>query len=47
MMADAGVTESFVQDNHSCSSRNILRGLHYQVQASAGKIGAGRGGGDC
>lgn len=38
MMADAGITESFVQDNHSCSSRNILRGLHYQVKHPQGKL---------
>ncbi len=25
-----GIRESFVQDNHSCSSQNTLRGLHYQ-----------------
>jgi len=28
--AAAGVT-AFVQDNHSCSSRGVLRGLHYQL----------------
>ena len=22
----------FVQDNHSCSVRNVIRGLHYQVR---------------
>jgi dTDP-4-dehydrorhamnose 3,5-epimerase len=38
MMADAGITESFVQDNHSCSSRNVLRGLHYQVKHPQGKL---------
>lgn len=26
----AGITESFVQDNHSRSTRGVLRGLHYQ-----------------
>ncbi len=30
--AAAGLDVKFVQDNHSCSARNILRGLHYQVQ---------------
>jgi len=25
-MAEIGITEKFVQDNHSCSSRNVLRG---------------------
>jgi dTDP-4-dehydrorhamnose 3,5-epimerase len=37
-MADVGITESFVQDNHSCSSRNVLRGLHYQVKHPQGKL---------
>jgi dTDP-4-dehydrorhamnose 3,5-epimerase len=37
-LADAGVTEDFVQDNHSCSSRNVLRGLHYQVKHPQGKL---------
>jgi dTDP-4-dehydrorhamnose 3,5-epimerase len=29
---------SFVQDNHSRSSRNVLRGLHYQIQQPQGKL---------
>ena len=37
-MADVGITERFVQDNHSCSSRNVLRGLHYQVRHPQGKL---------
>jgi dTDP-4-dehydrorhamnose 3,5-epimerase len=28
----------FVQDNHSRSSRNVLRGLHYQIEQSQGKL---------
>lgn len=28
----------FVQDNHSCSAKGVLRGLHYQVQQSQGKL---------
>ncbi|WP_176081609.1 dTDP-4-dehydrorhamnose 3,5-epimerase [Paraburkholderia tropica] len=28
----------FVQDNHSVSSRNVLRGLHYQVVRPQGKL---------
>jgi dTDP-4-dehydrorhamnose 3,5-epimerase len=28
----------FVQDNHSMSSRNVLRGLHYQVRQPQGKL---------
>ncbi len=27
-MAEAGIQERFVQDNHSCSRRNVLRGLY-------------------
>jgi dTDP-4-dehydrorhamnose 3,5-epimerase len=38
VMAEVGITESFVQDNHSCSSRNVLRGLHYQVKQPQGKL---------
>jgi dTDP-4-dehydrorhamnose 3,5-epimerase len=33
-----GVAEPFVQDNHSRSSRGILRGLHYQIQNTQGKM---------
>ena len=29
---------NFVQDNHSRSSRNVLRGLHYQVKQPQGKL---------
>ena len=28
----------FVQDNHSRSARNVLRGLHYQVRQPQGKL---------
>ena len=28
----------FVQDNHSCSAKNVLRGLHYQIQQPQGKL---------
>jgi dTDP-4-dehydrorhamnose 3,5-epimerase len=28
----------FVQDNHSSSSRNVLRGLHYQIKMPQGKL---------
>jgi dTDP-4-dehydrorhamnose 3,5-epimerase len=28
----------FVQDNHSRSARNVLRGLHYQVEQAQGKL---------
>lgn len=37
-MASAGIVDSFVQDNHSCSSLNVLRGLHYQVKHPQGKL---------
>ena len=29
---------SFVQDNQSCSMKNVLRGLHYQVNQPQGKL---------
>jgi dTDP-4-dehydrorhamnose 3,5-epimerase len=38
IMAEAGITGTFVQDNHSSSSRNVLRGLHYQVKHPQGKL---------
>jgi dTDP-4-dehydrorhamnose 3,5-epimerase len=37
-MARLGITETFVQDNHSRSVKNVLRGLHYQVQKPQGKL---------
>jgi len=36
--AEAGLALSFVQDNHSRSARNVLRGLHYQVRQPQGKL---------
>jgi dTDP-4-dehydrorhamnose 3,5-epimerase len=33
-----GVTDSFVQDNHSKSAKNVLRGLHYQIEQAQGKL---------
>ena len=33
-----GLVETFVQDNHSKSSRGVLRGLHYQVRQPQGKL---------
>ena len=38
IMAEVGIVEEFVQDNHSCSSRNVLRGLHYQLKHPQGKL---------
>jgi len=37
-MAAAGIQERFVQDNHSHSPRNVLRGLHYQISHPQGKL---------
>jgi dTDP-4-dehydrorhamnose 3,5-epimerase len=34
----AGITDTFVQDNHSRSARGVLRGLHYQIQHPQGKL---------
>lgn len=36
--AAAGIAGNFVQDNHSRSSRNVLRGLHYQIRQPQGKL---------
>ena len=36
--ADIGIAQKFVQDNHSCSKRGVLRGLHYQVEKAQGKL---------
>jgi len=36
--AASGITESFVQDNHSGSQQGILRGLHYQIRQAQGKL---------
>ena len=33
-----GLDVTFVQDNHSRSSQNVLRGLHYQIQQPQGKL---------
>jgi len=35
---ELGITDSFVQDNHSKSSKNTLRGLHYQLQHAQSKL---------
>ena len=34
----AGITAHFVQDNHSRSAKNVLRGLHYQIKQPQGKL---------
>src|SRR5690554_3990493 len=36
--AATGLRRNFVQDNHSKSQRGVLRGLHYQIQQSQGKL---------
>jgi len=33
-----GLNVDFVQDNHSKSSKGVLRGLHYQIQNAQGKL---------
>ena len=35
---DLGLDVRFVQDNHSYSQQNILRGLHYQLEQPQGKL---------
>ena len=34
----SGTSHQFVQDNHSRSSKGVLRGLHYQIQQPQGKL---------
>ena len=36
--AEIGIDEEFVQDNHSRSQHNVLRGLHYQIENPQGKL---------
>ena len=36
--AAAGITDEFVQDNQSKSSRGVLRGLHFQKEHTQGKL---------
>lgn len=36
--AGLGITDSFVQDNHSLSAKGILRGLHYQLHHPQAKL---------
>jgi dTDP-4-dehydrorhamnose 3,5-epimerase len=37
-LADYKIDYHFVQDNHSRSRRNVLRGLHYQIAQAQGKL---------
>jgi len=42
--AELGVVEEMVQDNHSRSARNVVRGMHFQIGAGAAKlVRCGRG----
>lgn len=36
--AEAGFSQTFVQDNHSYSHQNVLRGMHYQRNFPQGKL---------
>src|SRR3984893_19204187 len=36
--ADLRIDDTFLQDNHSISSRGTLRGLHYQLQHAQAKL---------
>jgi dTDP-4-dehydrorhamnose 3,5-epimerase len=36
--ADMGIADTFLQDNHSCSVRGTLRGLHYQLRQPQAKL---------
>lgn len=38
VFAELGLAVEFVQDNHSRSGRNVLRGLHYQIVQPQGKL---------
>jgi len=37
-MAEAGLPENWAQDNVSLSRKNVLRGIHYQIQQPQGKL---------
>lgn len=37
-LREVGIATEFVQDNHSHSAQNVLRGLHYQIQQPQGKL---------
>lgn len=38
LFENAGISFNFVQDNHSSSIQSVLRGLHYQVTHTQGKL---------
>jgi dTDP-4-dehydrorhamnose 3,5-epimerase len=37
-LADQGISGPFVQDNQSFSHKNVVRGLHYQIEQAQGKL---------
>ena len=37
-MKEAGLNMVFVQDNQSCSTKGVLRGLHFQKEFPQGKL---------
>jgi len=37
-LAKSGIPSNFVQDNHSRSTKGVLRGLHYQLRSPQGKL---------
>jgi len=38
LLETANISDRFVQDNHSYSGKNVLRGLHYQIKQPQGKL---------
>jgi dTDP-4-dehydrorhamnose 3,5-epimerase len=38
LFTQAGIMGRFIQDNHSCSQKGVLRGLHYQIRHPQGKL---------
>jgi dTDP-4-dehydrorhamnose 3,5-epimerase len=38
VLAEFGINAEFVQDNHCRSIKQVLRGLHYQIQQAQGKL---------
>lgn len=38
VLSDVGINEQFIQDNHSRSTKGVLRGLHYQMTQTQGKL---------
>jgi dTDP-4-dehydrorhamnose 3,5-epimerase len=44
VLAEAGIADTWVQDNHSRSARGVVRGMHFQIGAGASKlVRCGRG----